>query len=166
MNVNTKIYNLICSGDVGNESIFAIIFKADRTLDNVLNEETTVTDWNRMMSATSPYLFSESTEHNTQFVEKYIDENKNALFIRKIDKTFPNETLLEFAKRQELICCGPYMLLDFIKIPRRFQLILLEYSAYLYLYMNRVITKKNHFSILFPGFFLFTITVLFYKCIN
>jgi hypothetical protein len=165
MNVNTKIYNLICSGEVGNESVFAIIFKADRTLDNVLNEETTVTDWDRMMSATSPYLFSESTEYNTQFVEKYMDENKNALFIRKIDKTFPDETLLEFAKRQELNCCGPYMLLDLIKIPRHTQLILLEYSIYVQVYITTIMIKKRY-TIFIYNFLLLAITIVLYKCIN
>jgi len=164
MNVNSKIYNLICSGDVGNESVFAIIFKADRTLDNVLNEETTVTDWDRMMSSTSPYLFRESTDHNTQFVEKYMDENKNAMFIRKIDKTFPDETLLDFAKRQELTCSRPYMILDLINVSRTKQLKILEYVSYLDLYVTRIIKKMNYSSLL-NWFSLIMIAGFVYKFI-
>jgi hypothetical protein len=93
------LYRQINDGGLANESIFAIILQTFKQLNHPLthiNELTTITDWNRMSSPTSPYLFKEPTEENIHFIEKQLKENKYALFLRKVDITFPDETLKHF----------------------------------------------------------------------
>jgi hypothetical protein len=62
--VNRRIYDTICHGKVANESIFAIMLMTFKQLVHVKNEDTHLSDWSRMMTATSPYLFKEGTKKN------------------------------------------------------------------------------------------------------
>jgi len=92
--VNPKIYNLICNGKIANESIFAIMLKAQNQLEFVKNEECVATDWSRMTSPTSPYLFSSAfSPQDSRFVETFKKENKYTMFLRKVDVKFSNEIL-------------------------------------------------------------------------
>ena len=61
---------LICDGGVANESLFAIILHTYNRLssDFVEKSVTHATDWSRMASSTSPYLFKEATEKNMEFI--------------------------------------------------------------------------------------------------
>lgn len=93
---NAKIYHLICSGIVANESVFAIMLYCQDSLEDVKNEDTTATDWTRMTSATSPYVFTCDSPINRQFIDKNLTENKNTIFLRKVDKNFPDSVLLEY----------------------------------------------------------------------
>jgi len=98
---NKSIYNLICQGDVANESIFAIMLHTQNSLSLVKNEDTTATDWSRMMSSTSPYLFKEGNSTDKKFIDDYLKNKKYTMFLRKVDKKFPDNVLLEYIKKDD-----------------------------------------------------------------
>jgi hypothetical protein len=92
----TPVYKQINMGGLANESIFAIILQTFDELQNpirLINESATIADWTRMASPTSPYLFKESTEENINIIKKLLKENKYTMFLRKVDKSFPDETI-------------------------------------------------------------------------
>jgi hypothetical protein len=96
---NRDIYNLICIGDVANESLFSIMLEAQNSLKFVKNEDIMATDWNRMVSSTSPYLFKEGGYKDKKFIEAYLTDHKYTMFLRKVDKTFPDKELTYFIGR-------------------------------------------------------------------
>jgi hypothetical protein len=89
---------LICDGGLANESLFAIILHSYNRLspDFVENSVTHMTDWSRMASSTSPYLFKEATEKNMEFIEQSLKENPFVMFIRKVAPEFPDEVLIKY----------------------------------------------------------------------
>mgnify|MGYP003333970922 CR=1 FL=1 len=90
------IYNQINMGGLANESIFAIIlqtFDEIKNKDRLINEHSSIADWSRMSSPTSPYLFKEDIGENIDIITKLLKQNKYTMFLRKVDKSFPNETL-------------------------------------------------------------------------
>jgi hypothetical protein len=95
---NKELYSLICRGDVANESIFAIMLYVQNSLRFVKNDDTTATDWSRMISSTSPYLFKEGNIKDKKFIDDYLKEKKYTIFLRKVDKNFPDNVLLEYIK--------------------------------------------------------------------
>lgn len=95
----------ICNGGLANESLFAIILYSYKELQNVICEITHATDWSRMMSITSPYLFSNKCDQDIEFIEKTLEENKYVMFIRKIAPEFPDDILdyyiYEYSKEKD-----------------------------------------------------------------
>jgi hypothetical protein len=91
-----KKYKQICKGGLANESVFAIILRYYKRLRYVKNSNTHLTDWSRMMSPTSPYLFKEATCKNIEFIQEGLRENPYAMFLRKMDSSFPNSKIHEF----------------------------------------------------------------------
>jgi hypothetical protein len=92
------IYKQVNDGGLANESLFAIILKTFRQLDNPLthiNEICTATDWSRMSNPTSPYLFRDATEENIDMICNMLKENKYTMFLRKVHRSFPNNKLEE-----------------------------------------------------------------------
>jgi len=93
------IYKQINEGGLANESIFAIVLKTFHQLDDprmTINEISTITDWSRMQTPTSPYFFKEATEENKEMIVSMLKKNKYAMFLRKVDKSFPDDVLKEF----------------------------------------------------------------------
>jgi hypothetical protein len=92
------IYQLVNAGGLANESIFAIILQTFDQLNNstaLLNAASTITDWSRMSSPTSPYLFKESTPENINIITNLLKENPHAMFLRKVDREFPDQAILD-----------------------------------------------------------------------
>lgn len=92
------IYQLVNEGGLANESIFAIMLQTFNELtnsDKLLNNVSTITDWTRMSSPTSPYLFKEATNENINIISNLLKENPNAMFLRKVDKSFPDQSILD-----------------------------------------------------------------------
>lgn len=92
----TGIYKQINMGGLANESIFAIILQTFGEIDNpmkLINESSTVSDWTRMASPTSPYLFKEDSEENINIICNLLKENKYTIFLRKVNKEFPDKTI-------------------------------------------------------------------------
>jgi len=93
-----NIYKQICKGGLANESIFAIILQTFKHLNNnliVINHSSTITDWIRMSSSTSPHLFIEGNDKDIKFITKELKNNKYALFLRKVSVDFPDSILLD-----------------------------------------------------------------------
>ena len=67
--ITKSSFNLVCSGAIANESIFAIIFKTYNCINNIKNESTHLTDWTRMESPTSPHLFKTYNVCNTRLIK-------------------------------------------------------------------------------------------------
>jgi len=106
MQEKKDLYHLICSGGLANESIFAIIFKVYSLLPRIQCEVTHLTDWSRMSSSTSPYVFRHDTTENRMFIQDALKQNKKGMFLRKVGREFPDETiryyLYEYNKKKDL----------------------------------------------------------------
>jgi hypothetical protein len=92
------IYQLVNAGGLANESIFAIMLQTFNELTNkntLINAVSTVTDWSRMSSPTSPYLFKEATPENISIISNLLKENPHAMFLRKVDRVFPDQAILD-----------------------------------------------------------------------
>lgn len=81
---HNNMYKIICNGGLANESIIAIILKVYGTLHKVINATNSITDWTRMSSSTSPYVFREWNTENKLYIKKQKGLNKFALFFRKV----------------------------------------------------------------------------------
>jgi hypothetical protein len=96
--VKNSIYQTVNNGGLANESIFAIILQTFNELTNpnvLLNEQSTLADWSRMSSPTSPYLFKDATPDNINIIKKLLKENKYSMFLRKVDREFPDQTIYD-----------------------------------------------------------------------
>ena len=93
-----NIYQLVNEGGLANESIFAIMLQTFGLLQNsssLINAVSTVTDWSRMSSPTSPYLFKEASAENINIISNLLKENPSAMFLRKVDRAFPDQDILD-----------------------------------------------------------------------
>jgi hypothetical protein len=100
------IYQLVNAGGLANESIFAIILQTFDQLNNsttLLNAASTITDWSRMSSPTSPYLFKESTPENINIIINLLKENPQAMFLRKVDREFPDQAILDLYGNENIV---------------------------------------------------------------
>ena len=103
VNKQQDITKTICSGDIANESLFAIILYCYKQLElkgNVIQSVTHLADWNRMESSTSPHLFKLADEKDIKFIDSSIEKNKYAIFIRKVAPEFPNDILNHYIYEQ------------------------------------------------------------------
>ena len=48
-----------------------------------------------MSSPTSPYLFKEGSEENINIIKNLLKENPYAMFLRKVDRSFPDAVLTD-----------------------------------------------------------------------
>jgi hypothetical protein len=97
-----NIYHQINNGGLANESIFAVILQTFKELTNpirMINESSTVADWTRMSSPTSPYSFKEATEENMNIIYDLLKENKYTIFLRKVHKSFPDSAIKEIMNK-------------------------------------------------------------------
>jgi len=103
--MKNNIYRQVNEGGLANESIFAIILQTFKQLLNketLINESSTIADWTRMSNPTSPYLFKDGTEENVNIILELLKENKYAMFLRKVDKAFPDEILKDIMYNKEV----------------------------------------------------------------
>jgi hypothetical protein len=140
--VNTNIYNIICAGDVANESIFAVMLHAFDQLKNVKNMVSHATDWSRMTSATSPHVFKEGDKKDLLFINDFLDKNRCAMFLRKVDHKFPDQILSEFINKDD----------DSVK--RKIRVSRLE-RRYMFHRLLQQAKKYGHFLVVLPFIFFF-----------
>jgi hypothetical protein len=101
--IKKDIYQKVNEGGLANESIFAIILQTFNELTNsntLLNEQSTIADWSRMSSPTSPYLFKDASPDNINVITKLLKENKYSMFLRKVDRSFPDQIIYEFMETE------------------------------------------------------------------
>jgi hypothetical protein len=100
MNQQKTITKIIWDGGLANESYFAIVFKLLGEYENIFKRilcvTTHITDWNRPSSTTSPHLFKDADEDDISFIDKELERNNYAIFIRKISPEFPDEILRHY----------------------------------------------------------------------
>jgi len=96
LNNQQRLTTTICNGGLANESLFAIILQFYKQLTNVINCSIHITDWTRQSSPTSPYIFKRANKLDIDFIEKNINDNKFAMFIRKVSKEFPDDVLKNY----------------------------------------------------------------------
>jgi hypothetical protein len=93
------ITKTICDGGLANESLFAIIFNFYKELETgsrIICSVSHLADWNRRSSTTSPHVFKEANEEDIKFIERELERNKHAIFIRKMGLEFPDEILRHY----------------------------------------------------------------------
>lgn len=90
--IQNKMYTMITEGIIANESVFAIALLHTRRLKTVINASSSICDWGRMSSPTSPHVFSEATKENLDYIAN-AKKNKYALFLRKVHTRFPDDTI-------------------------------------------------------------------------
>jgi hypothetical protein len=91
-----NVTQIVTSGGLANESLFAIILYSYNELDNVIAHPSHMTDWSRLKNPTSPHMFKDADEKDIQFIEKTLAENEYVMFIRKIHPEFPDEVLKKY----------------------------------------------------------------------
>ncbi len=89
---------VICEGGVANESLFAVILNICAVLDKTICDATHMTDWTRMTSPTSPYVFhDENNETDVKFIEDELKASRDfKFFIRKVNPLFPDKLLRHY----------------------------------------------------------------------
>jgi hypothetical protein len=101
--INKNIFDIICNGNIANESIFAIMLYCKNKLKNIINKETMATDWTRMTSPTSPYLFKNGDLEDEKFIIDFLNKNEYTIFLRKVDKSFPDNVLIKYIKEEKKV---------------------------------------------------------------
>jgi hypothetical protein len=135
------IIDLICKGGLANESLFAVMMYCSKKLNDVICSASHATDWSRMTSPTSPYLFLNWNQYDLNFIEKTLRENKYVMFIRKISPDFPDEILekyiYEYSKETDkvLILQNPFWFHFILKLMVGSCIVLFLSIAYFDLYL-------------------------------
>jgi hypothetical protein len=88
----SKMYSMITEGIIANESIFAIALLHSHRLKAVINTSSSICDWVRMSSPTSPYVFLNDSVENMNYIAN-VKKNKYAMFLRKVHTRFPDSTI-------------------------------------------------------------------------
>ena len=130
MKKNRDIFINISNGVIANESLFAIIIKYSGDINNVINKNSTITDWSRMSSPTSPYLFTEDNEENRKIIA--FNKTNYSFFLRKVHTDFPDNAL------KKIIYCENYYHIKYIQI-----------LCFFYKLLYTIKRHKNHILILF-----------------
>lgn len=115
------ITKTICDGGLANESLFAIIFKFYGELEDywsakshIICINSHISDWKRMSSSTSPHIFKDANEEDINFIDKELERNPYAVFIRKVAPEFPDEIIKHYIyndnkeKDDQLILVEPF----------------------------------------------------------
>jgi len=106
MKYKKELFITISNGAVANESLFAIVLKYYNKLKNyddndshskkeIINKVSTITNWTKMTSPTSPFVFKDASKENIDYINENKKNNKYSIFLRKIDTSFPDEILQE-----------------------------------------------------------------------
>jgi hypothetical protein len=153
--INTPIYNLICKGDVANESIFAIIlYSANQLNENVMKAKTHAVDWSRPSSATSPHIFKEGDKKDILFIDDFLKKNKFTMFLRKVDSCFPDDILKNYIMKD-------YNNKNYF-IKRKNRLFYIENKIRYLMIFQRIMRFKSYYFSLFTFFtFAFFFTKMF-----
>ena len=96
LKLKTNVWQMVNSGGLANESIFAIILQTFKEITNpirMINDSATICDWSHMTSPTSPNKFKEASETNINIICNLLKENKYAMFLRKVHREFPDDVL-------------------------------------------------------------------------
>jgi hypothetical protein len=94
-----NLTKIICDGGLANESLFSIIFKIYKELEDgpsnshIICAASHLADWSRKSSPTSPHVFRYGDSIDIQFLDKELERNYYAMFVRKVAPDFPDNIL-------------------------------------------------------------------------
>lgn len=123
INTQNAITETICSGGLANETLFSVIFKFYKELEetskksHIINVSTHIADWNRRSSPTSPHVFTDANDIDIRFIEGELERNFYSCFIRKVATKFPDDIIRHYIyhyneeKDKELILNEPIEML-------------------------------------------------------
>jgi hypothetical protein len=89
---NHEIVTKTISGPCSDESVIAVYLSYLNNLNNVINQKTTIVDWERPVGD-SPHTFHCWGEEDQQFLDRYTANNKNCMFFRKVGSSFPDSVI-------------------------------------------------------------------------
>lgn len=105
LSAKNNIYKIVNKGGLANESLFAIILETfneiQKDKNRLINESSTISDWSRMSTPTSPHLFNEYKEEDKNIINSLMENNKYSMFLRKVNYKFPDKALLEIIKNNK-----------------------------------------------------------------
>ena len=134
------ITKTICDGGLANESLFAIIFKFYKELEdkysnsNINCAVTHLADWNRRSSTTSPHVFKDGNEEDIKFIDKELEKNHYAMFIRKVAPEFPDEILRHYIYEQNRVKDDELLVIEPIEFTyNRYKIITKNIFYYLFI---------------------------------
>lgn len=106
---NHSLYQMICQGIIANEMLYTVILYPIITKQGKWNtiqnnekenicESCSGCDWKRRTSPTSPHLFHNKSNHKEDilFIQQYVQTNPYAMFLRKVDASFPDSLLQQY----------------------------------------------------------------------
>jgi hypothetical protein len=131
-----NITSTVCKGGLANESLFAILFYCMKQLTNVISQSTHITDWSRMTSSTSPYVFKHCNEVDLKFIDGELKKNNYAMFLRKVDEEFPNEILEQYIYKKQTLNYKQTCLLLFFSF-------YFKCKYFIYSIINNIINRIN-----------------------
>lgn len=86
--------SVLAGGHAAEESYAAALLGSINDMKNVINQPTTLVDWNRSLNGNNPHVFIEWTDADETIVNDLRKTNANTfMFMRKIGPTFPDEIL-------------------------------------------------------------------------
>lgn len=149
LTLKKDVWQTVNSGGLANESIFAIILQTFKELTNpikTINDSSTISDWTRMSSPTSPNCFREATEENINIICNLLKENKYAMFLRKVHREFPDSAIqdiinMNFNHKYEVLHNQAKQKYNGIKYIQHFYSVILLVGLFL-LYVYYVIQKN------------------------
>lgn len=96
---HTKIIDTIMEHPHADESIFAVSLYIANKFKNTIKARNTLMDWERDLYAPSPYTFVYPyTDYDKNFIKKFLKNNKYVMFMRKVDKSFPDNIIYNWLK--------------------------------------------------------------------
>lgn len=93
---NPSLAETVFNGIVANESFFAIAFKHQNVINDVVAFDTHLSDWVRVSSSTSPHKFEDANPKDRAFIEDGLTKNPMAMFLRKVMPEFPDAVLEKY----------------------------------------------------------------------
>ena len=103
INTQKTITETVCSGGLANETLFAVVFKYYKELEDkpknkshIKSVSTHIADWYRRSSTTSPHVFKDADEDDIKFIDKELERSPYHIFIRKVAPEFPDDILRHY----------------------------------------------------------------------
>jgi len=156
--IKQDTFKTVNSGGLANESIFAIILRTFQEVtttssSTLINESSTICDWTHMSSPTSPHIFRDANPENLAIITHLLQTHKYAMFLRKVDSTFPDEALKTIIYSTEDYGHTYDVLHNQAK----------KKHSHKYNYMSYILSHLVYF---FPLLSVFTMGIVFFRWVN
>ncbi len=97
-NTDISFKNILLGAPAADESLVSVFLKRINNFKNVINRYVTLVDWKRTPNGNNPYTFKDWNDDDKKMVSEFTNNNDMVMFLRKIDKDFPDDILLNFIK--------------------------------------------------------------------